>query len=77
MRILTEATENEGTRWLALVDMLRFARLCAWLRQREPDGEIGCSVLLYRLSEKDLQQALYGPPAELAPRIMVEGMVVR
>ena len=43
-----------------------FARLCSYLRQREPDAEINYSILIYRVSRKDLQRALEGPPAEMA-----------
>jgi 4-amino-4-deoxy-L-arabinose transferase-like glycosyltransferase len=47
-------------------DKLRFARLCAWLRQhRAPEGNAGYSILIWRLSESDLQNAILGPPAEL------------
>jgi tetratricopeptide (TPR) repeat protein len=46
---------------------LRFARLCAFLRQREPDDNIGYSILIYRLSDRDVQQALTGKAVELVP----------
>jgi len=46
-------------------EMLRFCRLCAYLRQREPDDNVGYSILIYRLSDKDIQDALYGPPPGL------------
>lgn len=39
-------------------DVLRFARLCHFLRAREPDAAIGWSILIYRLSANDLSQAL-------------------
>ncbi len=44
----------------------RFARLCSYLRQREPDDEVGYSIMIYRLSDGDLARALDGPPAEMA-----------
>ena len=44
---------------------LRFCRLCAFLRQREPDDRIGYSIHIYRLTDADVAQALNGPPAEL------------
>ncbi len=47
--------------------VLRFARLCSCLRQREPDDEIGYSILIYRLSDADIAAALEGPPCELLP----------
>jgi len=44
---------------------LRSARLFAWLRQRDPDEEIGYSILVFRLTDSDLRAAFDGPPAEL------------
>jgi 4-amino-4-deoxy-L-arabinose transferase-like glycosyltransferase len=38
---------NQGAMFL----QLRFARLCAYLRQREPDDNVGYSILIYRLSD--------------------------
>ena len=46
---------------------LRFARLFAYLRQRDPDDEIGYSILIYRLTRDDLRAALEGPPVEMVP----------
>ena len=51
---------------------LRFARLCAYLRQREPDTHVGHSILIYRLTDEDVQQALYDKPAELEPYVAVK-----
>ena len=39
-------------------DQLRFARLTAYLRQREPDDNVNFSILIYRLSDADLARAL-------------------
>lgn len=44
---------------------LRFARLASYLRQREPDDQVGYSILIYRLSNAQVQEALDGPLAEL------------
>lgn len=55
-------------RWAEIFELLaeyRFARLAAFLRQREPDDEIGFSILVYRLSDAEAQRALSGPPPEL------------
>ncbi len=41
-------------------DGLRFGRLCAFLKNREPDAEINYSILVYRLTVTDLEQALFG-----------------
>ncbi|MHC4235239.1 MAG: ArnT family glycosyltransferase, partial [Planctomycetota bacterium] len=46
---------------------LRFARLCAFLRQREPDEHVGYSILVYRLGNYEVRQAVDGQPAELIP----------
>lgn len=40
----------------------RFARLCAFLRQRPPDDEIGYAILIYRLSDDDIARALGAAP---------------
>jgi hypothetical protein len=50
---------------------LRFARLMAALREREPDARIGHSILIYDLDERALATALGGPLRALgasAPR---------
>lgn len=43
---------------------LRAARLFAHLRQREPDHQVGYSILIYDVSDAELRQALEGPPPE-------------
>ena len=55
-------------------DQLRFGRLAAYLRRREPDAHVGYSILIYRLSDQQLRQALRGPPAELVPARGAEPM---
>jgi len=47
---------------------LRFGRLCAFLRAREPDDNIGGSILIFRLTDEDVKQLLEGPPVELLER---------
>jgi hypothetical protein len=55
------------------LEKLRFARLCGWLRatKRPPDDNVGYSILIWKLDEHDLHEALAGPPLELydAPAI--------
>ncbi len=34
---------------------------------REPDDEVGYSILIYRLSDADVAAAIEGPPCELLP----------
>ncbi|MFH1982586.1 MAG: hypothetical protein ABIL58_12150 [Pseudomonadota bacterium] len=42
--------------------LLQFARLCAALKQREPDAYVGYSILIYHVSARELDRALNGPP---------------
>ncbi len=46
-------------------EQLRFARLCHYLRARQPDAMIGYSILVYRLTQKEIDVALYGRASEL------------
>ncbi len=39
-------------------DVLRFARLCHYLRVRKPDGVIGYSIFVYRLSDDEVAAAV-------------------
>jgi hypothetical protein len=48
-------------------EQLRFRRLTAYLRSREPDAWIGWSILVYHLDAAGLARAFDGPPAELGP----------
>jgi hypothetical protein len=45
-----------------LFERLRFARLAAYLRKREPDTNIGHSILIYRLTDDEVAKAIAGPP---------------
>ena len=47
---------------LRAFEELRFSRLCMYLRQREPDDHVGYSILIYRLTDEDLAEALEGDP---------------
>jgi hypothetical protein len=47
---------------------LRFARLCAYLRKRGPVAEVGNSILVFQVNQRELDQALYAPVVELASR---------
>jgi hypothetical protein len=48
-----------------LYEQLQLARLCSFLRQREPDANIGHSILIYELSDADIQKAIEDSPSEL------------
>ena len=48
---------------------LRFGRLCAWLRAREPDDQVGWSILIWDLDAAELAEALdpVNPPGGREP----------
>jgi 4-amino-4-deoxy-L-arabinose transferase-like glycosyltransferase len=61
--------EKDWNARLRAFDTLRMGRLCAFLRQREPDDEVHYSILIYRLTDEEARKAVYGPPPELAPAL--------
>lgn len=68
-------TEGQGV-WSNLIrnhDYMRFNRLCAHLRLREPDSYITYGLLVYEVSDDELKQALGGDPPELRPANAVKG----
>jgi len=52
---------------------MRLARLCAYLRHHEPVAQIGYSILVFDLSDEQINRAVFGPPAELMPQVSVIG----
>ncbi len=64
-----EAADAAAVREAAVhaFNLLQAGRLRAFLRQREPDANVGGSILVFRISAADLGQALAGPPAEFEP----------
>jgi 4-amino-4-deoxy-L-arabinose transferase-like glycosyltransferase len=48
----------------ARFDLLRFARLCHYLRVRPPDAHVGHSILIYRLDAAEIAGATAGSLAE-------------
>jgi len=48
----------EFRRNYGIYNYLRFAKLCIYLSQRKPDGYAGYSILIFRLSDKDIEDAL-------------------
>src|SRR4029077_17074272 len=54
-------------------ERLRFERLCAYLRHRSPDAQVGYSIFVFDLTDEDVDQALYGAPGELTPDVWVAG----
>lgn len=71
-RLLREEGEAVWRERFQRYDHLRFARLCAWLRRRESDDHVGYSLLVYRLSDEQVREALEGPPAELVSAAAVQ-----
>jgi dolichyl-phosphate-mannose-protein mannosyltransferase len=56
-----------------IFERLRFERLCAYLRHRAPDAQVGYSILVFDLTDEDVDQALYGAPVELTRDVCVAG----
>jgi len=52
-----------AARWTAIIkryDVLRFARLCYYLRLRAPEAQVGYSIFIYRLSAAEIHAATAG-----------------
>ncbi len=64
---------NNWLQTISLHDQLRFSRLCAYLRAREPEARIGYGFLVFELKREELDAALSGPPAELKRDYFVKG----
>ena len=58
---LTDEERAQLSRDAMDVEILQFARLCHWLRDREPERLIGASLMLFRLTDAEVREALYGP----------------
>lgn len=54
---------------LWVLDRLRFARLCLYLRRRAADASINHTIRVYRLSHEEIRIVVDGTPAELADLI--------
>ena len=53
-----------GASFLDLFDRARHGRLMAYLRERGPDANVNYSILVFRLSDEEVEEALFGPPPE-------------
>jgi len=62
-----------ATQGIQIYELLRFARLCAYLRTRAPDAWITPNVLVYELDEPSLTDALAGPPRGLVDKTSILG----
>lgn len=75
--LLREITSAEWNNAWAIFEQLRFARLCHYLRVRQPDAMIGYSILIFRLQQSEIDEALNGPASELASAIQREVVTPR
>ncbi len=71
-RMLAAMPKERWQQMFWAFENLRFSRLASFLRHREPDDEIGYSILVYRLTDAEVAQALNGPPIELLERPEVQ-----
>jgi len=60
LKRIREGRSSDEERMIYEFEQLRFARLCAHLRRREPDDRVAYSILVYYVSDRELQTAL-GP----------------
>lgn len=58
---LTEEEQTRLSRDAMDIEILQFARLCRYLRDREPRRLIGASLMLFQLTDEEVRAALYGP----------------
>lgn len=56
-----DATLKEPPGEFQTYDALRFSRLCRYLQSRQPDAQAGYAILIYRLTEQEIAEALHGP----------------
>jgi 4-amino-4-deoxy-L-arabinose transferase-like glycosyltransferase len=63
---LTADERSQSSRDAMDIETLQFARLCRYLHAREPLQLIGSSLLLFKLTDQEVKQALYGP-VEIQP----------
>jgi hypothetical protein len=64
-KFMEEKGEDYWKKRIEEFDHLRFARLCAFLRERKPDAWVGYSILVFRLTQDELDRALLSTPLEL------------
>ena len=58
LRLVLEGRCTELQRMIYEFEQLRFARLCATLRRREPDERVAYSIMIYHVSEVELESAI-------------------
>ena len=58
LKSIRQGRNDQQHRMIYEFEQLRLARLCAHLRRREPDERVACSILIYHVSDDELQDAL-------------------
>jgi hypothetical protein len=58
LRSFLDGRSDQQGRMIYEFEQLRFARLCAHLRRREPDDRVAYSILIYDVSEGELEAAV-------------------
>jgi hypothetical protein len=58
--LMRQTGEDYWRQLFVQTDQLRTGRLTAFLRRRQPDAMVGYSILIYRLTDADVAQALTG-----------------
>jgi hypothetical protein len=59
--LLRQTGEDFWVKMFHAFEHFRLARLAAHLRTRQPDAEVGYSILIYRVTDAELARALFGP----------------
>ena len=75
-RAVAARIANDGAAsWekVRIFERLRFERLCAYLRHRSIDAQIGYSIFIFNLTDDEVDHALYGTPAELTREVRAAG----
>jgi hypothetical protein len=59
--LMRQTGEQHWQQLFVQFDQLRTGRLAAFLRRRQPDAQAGYSILVYRLTDAEVDQAVNGP----------------
>ena len=70
---ISNAAGNLPAQRIKEFQRMRFSRLCAYFRHREPVARIGYSILVFDMSDEEVDEAISGPPAELELGVAVIG----
>jgi hypothetical protein len=65
--LMRQTGEEHWHRLFVQFDQLRTGRLLAFLRGREPDALVGGSILIYKLTDEDVEQSVHGSAPVASP----------